>query len=108
MVVHFKNQHFDKLRKTHQQNGTLFTDVEFPADDSSLYLPGQRRGGAVVEWKRPKVGNTSVRASVAESERRGVFLVLSAYSMDEVGDREAQYRAGQRHVMYIVSGKELR
>ncbi|XP_025836402.1 calpain-B [Agrilus planipennis] len=44
-------QDFYSLRDQHVENGTLFEDPEFPADDSSLFY--SQRPDRYYEWKRP-------------------------------------------------------
>ncbi|TTI30676.1 Calpain-5 [Bagarius yarrelli] len=48
----FEDQQFAALRKQCLQNGRLFEDPLFPAEDRSLFLQGNRIGK--VTWKRPK------------------------------------------------------
>lgn len=50
----FRNQKYKALKKQLIKEGKLFTDVEFPPADSSLYV-GQRSLGENIEWKRPGV-----------------------------------------------------
>ncbi|XP_077987737.1 calpain-5-like isoform X2 [Glandiceps talaboti] len=51
-VIPFKGQKYEDLKKMCQDQGNLFSDPEFPAEDRSIFysksVPGQ------VEWKRPK------------------------------------------------------
>lgn len=49
----FKGQDFYKLRAELSAAGKLFEDPEFPAIESSLYIPKQRPPDIV--WKRPGV-----------------------------------------------------
>ncbi|GAA6091191.1 calpain-5a [Tachysurus ichikawai] len=48
----FEDQHYAVLRKQCLQNGSLFEDPLFPAEDRSLFFQGNRFGK--VTWKRPK------------------------------------------------------
>lgn len=52
MVVHFQDQHYDRLRNQCRQQGRLFEDPNFPASNHSLYY--SRSPPGVVEWKRPQ------------------------------------------------------
>jgi hypothetical protein len=49
----YKNQSYDKLKRSCLEDKSLFEDPEFPTTDKSLFfrkpLPGR------VEWKRPGV-----------------------------------------------------
>ncbi|MCI4379401.1 hypothetical protein PGIGA_G00227760 [Pangasianodon gigas] len=51
-VKPFEDQQFATLRKQCRQNGRLFEDPLFPAEDRSLFYHGNRIGK--VTWKRPK------------------------------------------------------
>ncbi|XP_053478742.1 calpain-5a [Ictalurus furcatus] len=51
-VVPFEDQQFAALRKQCQQNGRLFEDPLFPAEDRSLFFQGNHFGRVI--WKRPK------------------------------------------------------
>ncbi|KAG7333067.1 hypothetical protein KOW79_003202 [Hemibagrus wyckioides] len=51
-VTPFEGQQYAALRKQCQQNGSLFEDPLFPAEDRSLFFQGNRIGK--VTWKRPK------------------------------------------------------
>lgn len=48
-----EQQNYDEIVKKCQEEGILFEDPEFPADNSSLYLDGGHKRD--IEWKRPKV-----------------------------------------------------
>lgn len=50
-------QDFVQLRDSCLQNGELFEDPLFPADDSSLYY--SRRAGRNFQWMRPTVRSFS-------------------------------------------------
>ncbi|KFD61428.1 hypothetical protein M514_26389 [Trichuris suis] len=47
----FRNQNYKKLRKQLLKEKKLFTDLEFPPTNASLYFDPKRNEG--VEWKRP-------------------------------------------------------
>ncbi|KRY13110.1 Calpain-5, partial [Trichinella patagoniensis] len=47
----FQNQRYKKLKKQLVKEGKLFTDLEFPPTNSSLYYDPKRNEG--IEWKRP-------------------------------------------------------
>jgi len=51
MVVIFKDQKYQKLRKHHQDLGVPWTDHTFPANDSSIGLQKSRELGRV-DWRR--------------------------------------------------------
>ncbi|KAK3570286.1 hypothetical protein QTP86_017201, partial [Hemibagrus guttatus] len=51
-VTPFEGQEYAALKKQCQQNGSLFEDPLFPAEDRSLFFQGNRIGK--VTWKRPK------------------------------------------------------
>lgn len=50
-VVHFKNQHFHKLRRECRNKSILFRDPEFATNWSSLFY--SRSPLSNIEWKRP-------------------------------------------------------
>eukprot|EP00106_Octopus_bimaculoides_P017419 XP_014784861.1 PREDICTED: calpain-B-like [Octopus bimaculoides] len=47
-----EQQNYDEIVKKCQEEGILFEDPEFPADNTSLFLDGGQRRS--IEWKRPK------------------------------------------------------
>ncbi|XP_073407780.1 calpain-5-like [Dendrobates tinctorius] len=52
MVVHFQDQHYDRIKNQCRQRSCLFEDPNFPASNQSLYY--SRSPPRVVEWKRPQ------------------------------------------------------
>lgn len=50
----FKNQKYKILKKQLIKDGKLFTDIEFPPADSSIYVTNSSLAENV-EWKRPNV-----------------------------------------------------
>lgn len=54
MVKSFKGQDFYQIRKSHLDNGTLFTDQEFPPNNQSLFH-GKNNLIGKIDWKRPGV-----------------------------------------------------
>ncbi|XP_072254986.1 calpain-5-like [Pyxicephalus adspersus] len=52
MVIHYQDQHYDRLKNQCRQQNLLFQDPNFPATDQSLYY--SQSPPRVVEWKRPQ------------------------------------------------------
>ncbi|XP_023216681.1 calpain-A-like [Centruroides sculpturatus] len=50
-------QDFAKLRQKCLDEGVLFEDPQFPAEDASLYF--SRSPPVYIEWKRPHVSRTT-------------------------------------------------
>ncbi|XP_055873006.1 calpain-5-like isoform X2 [Biomphalaria glabrata] len=51
MVVNFRSQNYSKIKKSCLEKGVLFEDVEFPANEKSLYFD---KVDPDILWKRPK------------------------------------------------------
>ncbi|XP_077870335.1 calpain-6-like [Saccoglossus kowalevskii] len=52
-VKPYKGQKYEELKKMCQEQATLFSDPEFPAEDRQIFFSKSVPGR--VEWKRPKV-----------------------------------------------------
>ncbi|XP_036363013.1 calpain-9 isoform X8 [Octopus sinensis] len=82
-----EQQNYDEIVKKCQEEGILFEDPEFPADNSSLFLEGGQR--RTIEWKRPKeicedpkffVGGAS-RFDVKQGELGDCWLLAAVASL---------------------------
>ncbi|XP_077326682.1 calpain-5-like [Lithobates pipiens] len=52
MVIHYQDQHYDRLKNLCCRQSRVFEDPNFPANDRSLYY--SQSPPRVVEWKRPQ------------------------------------------------------
>ena len=70
MVVYYKEQKYDDLKKQCVASGNLFVDTEFRAADSSLFY--SKSPPFSTEWKRPKVSTYSSVMSIARRKFRTI------------------------------------